>query len=362
MQSQSSTFWRLGGADAPFSSWWPWYSTPAQQQSLLRLVAVATEEKLPLAPLIETWAADEHGVQKRRLRRLASLLKAGTPLPDAVEEVPGVLRDEDVLAIRFGAQSGTLTAAIREALDDSKPAPLSRVPRFRRTIVYGCVVLLVAFPIVTFLQIKIMPQFDKILEDFSLRRPAVLEWSQSLTGVFIEFWWVGALAVIALLLTLFSARPGRFVRHTILGRLFGPLRELRSADVLQKLGVATGAGRPIPGALSTLARYHFEPNMRRKLLFVRNEVEQGADVWQSMTAVGLLTPPEAGLLHTAERIGNRPWVLRQLAHGKKRRTLRRLERMSELLLPVVVFMLAAFVLFEALTIFLPLTQFIYGQL
>jgi len=102
--------------------------------------------------------------------------------------------------------------------------------------------------------------------------------------------------------------------------------------------------------------------MRRKLLFVRNEVEQGADVWQSMTAVGLLTPPEAGLLHTAERIGNRPWILKQLARGKKRRTLRRLERMSELLLPVVVVTIAAFVLFEALTIFLPLTQFIYGQL
>jgi len=230
MLSRSSTLWRLWSTDAPFSTWWPWYTTPTQRQSLLRLVAVATEEKLPLGPLVETWAADERGVQKRRLRRLASLLNAGTPLPDAVEEVPRVLRDEDVLAIRFGAQSGMLAAAIRDAIDDAKPAPLSRVPRFRKAIVYGCIVLLVALPIVAFLQLEIMPSFVMILRECSSSPPAVVEWSLGLTQAVTDFWWLGALAVIALLLTLFSAWPGRFVRHAVLGRLFGPLRELRSAE------------------------------------------------------------------------------------------------------------------------------------
>jgi type II secretory pathway component PulF len=366
MQLQFPTFRRLWtyiwGTDRPFSGWWPRFTTLAQRQSLLRLIAVAAEEKLPLCPLIDAWAADERGAQKGRLRRLAALLKAGTPLPDAVEQVPGILRDEDVLAIRFGAQSGTLATAIREALEASEPVPLSPVPRFRRTIVYGCAVVLVALPIVAFLQVKIVPAFVKILEDFSVPAPEALKWSMEFARVTIDFWWVGALVLIALLTTLFTARPGRFVRHVVLGRLFGSVRELRSADVLQKLSVAVGAGRPIAGALSTLARYHFEPNMRHKLLYVRNEVEQGADVWQSMTAVGLITPPEADLLHTAERVGNRPWVLKQLARGKRRRTNRRLTRLSELFLPAVVFTLAAFVLFQALAVFLPLIEIIYEQL
>ena len=354
-------FCRVRDTDRPFASWWPRRTTLAQRQAVLRLVAVATEEKLPLAPLLEAWADDERGVQRRRLRRLAALLQAGTPLPDAVEEVPDVLCEEDVLAIRFGAQSGTLTAAIRAALDAATPDPLGRTTGFRRTFVYTCTVLCVAVPVVTFLHIKIVPELVGILQDFSLMAPTALVWSIDLTRLIVDFWWVGALALIAVALALSSARPGRFVRHTLLARLFGSLRELRSAEVLQKLSVAMTAGRPITGALSTLARYHFEPGIRHKLLFVRNEVEQGADVWQSMGTVGLITPPEADLLATAERLGNRPWVLQQLARGKKRRTQRRLERISDLLLPVVVFLIAVFVLLEALSVFVPLTQFIYGQ-
>jgi type II secretory pathway component PulF len=362
MESHFPTFRRLFNWSNQSFYLWPLHTTAAQRQSLLRLIAVATEENLPLAPLIETWALDERGVQKERLRRLARLLNSGTPLTDAVEQVRGVLRDEDVLAIRFGAQSGTLSATIRAALDESASVSTSRPNRFRKTLVYGCTVFLIGLPIVAFIQIKVMPAFDQILNEFSMEQPAVAGWSTAVASFVARFWWLGALLVIVLLSTLFSAWPGRFLRHTVFGRMFRSLRELRAAEILHKLSVATSAGRPISGALSTLARYHFDPIIRHKLLFVRNELEQGADVWQSMTAVGLLTPQEVGLLRSAERVGNRPWALKQLADGKQRRTLRRLERMSDLFLPVVVFAIAAFVLVQALAVFVPLTQFICGLL
>ena len=140
------------------------------------------------------------------------------------------------------------------------------------------------------------------------------------------------------------------------------MRELHAADVLQKLGIASAAGRPIPGALSTLARYHFVPDVRHKLLFVRNEVELGADVFSSMTAVGLLSPPELRLLQTAERVGNRPWVLDQLAAVKQRRTRLRLDRAAQFILPAIVLLLACVVLFQALTILGPLISLIEANL
>lgn len=364
MESYFPTFRRLLGWR--WGEWslftWARNTTRAQRQSLLRLIAVATEENLPLGALIETWAEDERGVQKGRLRRLAKLLQAGTPLPDAVEEVPNVLTDEDVLDIRFDAQSGTLTGAVRAALEESKPAPTNRPNRFRKTIIYCCTLVLLAVPIVTFLQLKIMPDFQKISVEFSLEPPEVVQWYLWMSMFVVNYWWLGALVLIGLLATLFSARPGRFVRHTVFGRLLRSLRELRAAEILQKLSVATRAGRPIPGALSTLARYHFDPVIRHKLLFVRNELEQGADVWLSMTAVGLLTPPEVALMKSAERVGNRSWILKQLADSKKRRTSRRLEKMADVFLPVMVLLIASFVLFQALTVFLPLTQFVYGLL
>ena len=104
-----------------------------------------------------------------------------------------------------------------------------------------------------------------------------------------NYWYIFLLAIMAVYWLLFSSWPGRRLRRTILTRVIRPLRELHTADVLEKLGVAIEAGRPIAGALSTLARYHFDPTLRHQLLYIRNEVEQGADVWQSMAAIGLLS-------------------------------------------------------------------------
>jgi len=184
--------------------------------------------------------------------------------------------------------------------------------------------------------------------------------SIGLANAFVRYWWLGAVALLALVWTMFSTRAGRFVRYSIVNRLVQPLRELDAADVLQNLGVALQAGRPIPGALSTLARYHFDPDVRNKLLFVRNEVEQGEDVWRSMTNVGLLAPAEVRLLAAAERVGNRPWALAQIVGVKKRRTLRRFEWLAELLLPALVLVLGIFVLLQALAIFQPLVALLEG--
>jgi type II secretory pathway component PulF len=338
----------------------PWYTAASQRRTLLRLIAVAIEEKLPLAPLVAALAQDERGPQSYRLRRLARLLDRGTPLADAVEMVPGVLRDEDVLTIRFDAQSGTLTTAVREALDDSKRLHVTRSRRPRNALIYFCIVVALAVPVVAFMQIRIVPEMNMILHDFDINAPWALEWSVWLSNISVHYWWIGALAILLLLWSAFSMRPGRFIRHALLGRFFPPLRELHAADVLQKLGIALEAGRPVSGALSTLARYHFDPSVRHKLLFVRNEVEQGADVWQSLCAVDMLTEPNVRAIATAQRIGNRPWTLKQLAFGKRRRTVWQLERLSELLLPAFAFALGAFVLLQGLSMFLLLTQLVRG--
>jgi general secretion pathway protein F len=334
----------------------------SQRLALLRLIAVATEEHLPLSPLLDAWAVDQGGVQGRRVQRLSLLVKEGTPLPDAVEQVPGVLRDEDVLAIRFGAQSGTLAASLRDSIDQLSQQSRGRMPTFRATLLYGATVGVVFLLISIFIYIKIIPDINAILEDFDLPQPRPLTWSVRLALLMERFWWLAALVLLVLLWSAFSAWPGRFFRDAVVGRWFRSLRELRAADVLAKLSLAATAGRPISGALSTLARYHFDPLMRHKLLLARNEVEQGADVWQTLAAAGMLTPPEERLLSMADRFGNRAWTLRQLAEGKKRRTRRWLGWVSELALPALVFLLGAFVLFQALSLFVPLARIVSEQL
>jgi type II secretory pathway component PulF len=340
----------------PFA--WPWYSTRSQRRGLLRMIAVAIEERIPIAPLLSAWLDDARGTFQHRLARLGELLDQGVPLADAIEQVPGILHDEDVLAIRFDAQSGTATRAIRDRLAQPSAIAAEGSPRIRSTMYYLCAVLLLGFPIVAFVQIKIVPAFREIFSEFSLDLPPVTYSFLAFSNLFTRFLWVPGLLLVALLLSFIFARPGRAVRHAV-GRFFAPLRRQHRANLLRLIAIATSAGRPIAGALSTLARYHFDPAIRHKLLFVRNEMEQGASPWESMNEAGLLSSADVRALHLADRIGNRPWVLTQLADVKKRRAGRWIDRLSEFVLPAVVLAMGLFVLFQALALFSPLVNLIH---
>jgi type II secretory pathway component PulF len=345
-------------------NWWPLGATSAQRQALLRLIAVAIEEQLPLAPLIENWSHDERGAQRRRVRKLARLLSEGRALVESLELTPGVLSNEALLAIRFDAQSGTRAAAIRELLareqDELANGLTDSAARLKRTAGYLCVVLPMCLAVAAFTQIKIVPVFAEIYGSFEFPLPGALARSASLGEGVSAKAWLAAGALAALFWWLFATRWGRPARQSLFGPLLRPWRDARLAGVLRSIAIAAGSGRPIPSALSTLARYHYDGVIRRDLLYVRNEVEQGADVWRSMASVKMLTPDEADLFARAQKSGHLAWTMRKLIAAKTARTSRRLEWAAELAMPLAVFALAAVVVFQAFTVFAPLTQIIQG--
>lgn len=338
--------------------YWPKAASRVEQRSLLRLILVAQEENLPLIPLIETWAQDVSGAQGVRLKQLAGLLQKGVPLPAALEEVRDVVSEEDVLAIRFGMQSGSLTTAIRDQLAQPVSPWVYGSTRVRNLMPYFSVVSLVAFALVAFYMMRIVPELNKIFEEFDLELPGALRSSARFANVVASYWYLFVLAFIAFWLVAFTAWPGRPLRRRITQIFFRPVRELRVASVLHHLSVAAHAGRPMVGALSTLARYHFDPVLRNQLLFVRNELDHGASLWPCMGAAGLLTAPEVRALETSEPVGDRSWVLAQLAQARRRQTRWRIARWAELVFPFVVLVFGAFVLWLALGMFQSLIRLV----
>jgi type II secretory pathway component PulF len=224
---------------------------------------------------------------------------------------------------------------------------------------YLATVALLGFPIVVFIEVQIVPKLHQIFNEFGLHLPGVTSSFLRLMELFANYAWLIILVLLVGALSFVFARPGRFIRREM-ARFVGPVRTRRTASLLRLIAIASKAGRPIAGALSTLARYHFDPTLRSKLLFVRNEMEQGADLWESMSAVHLITDADVRALNLAERLGNRSWVLSQLAGAKSRRATRRLNHVSQLVLPAMVLLIGLFVLFQALALFTPLTNLIRG--
>ena len=112
--------------------------------------------------------------------------------------------------------------------------------------------------------------------------------------------------------------------------------------------------------ISTLARYHYDNLIRGKLLFVRNEIEQGAQLWDSMAAAQLISPDEARALSAAPQTDARVWTMHRLGRWKRDRVGQRFDAWIDVLQPVLTLLMAAVVLFVALAALSPLVSMTEG--
>jgi type II secretory pathway component PulF len=314
---------------------------------------------MELAPLVASFAQENRGRYRRRLFRLAHRLATGTPLADALEQTPGSLSDEQLLGVRLGYHSGNLPQVL-QALVERPDRSLRQVQEItRRTGRYVLVFGGVAFLVITFLMTKIMPAYNKIFYDFELQlaHPTLL--LIEVSNWFVDYWFLLILPLLFAVWLVKSEYAQRVFRRRINSRLFQPALDLRSAGIMNLLALVQEWGRPLAGAISTLARYHYDSLVRHRLLFVRNEMEQGADLWNSMAAAQLITPAEARALGTAPADSG-IWTLEHLAEWKRSRVARRFMTVLSFVFPAVILALASVVLLVALGGISPLVKLIEG--
>ncbi len=338
--------------------WWPADTLASKQRALLQVLSVAVSERLELAPLVMSLAQEHRGRYRYRLYRLAKRMAAGTSLPDALEQTPGALSDEQMLAIRFGIQSGTLTEVLRTLVDQHEQSTNPISHRLRQIGFYGMLVAVLFFLVLSFIMIKIIPSFQSIMDDFELDGTEPLKLLVNISDWLVQMSPLILLALLFCVWLIKSEYAQRFFRRHVWSRIFKPAARLRSANLLTLLAIAQQAGRPLSGTLSTLARYHYDSLIRHKLLFVRNEVEQGADLWSSLTKARVISPAESRALTHSTAADSTVWTLRHLAAWKRNRVARRFDIYVDFLLPIVIVLMASVVLLTALATLTPLFKLI----
>ncbi len=346
---------RLGVWNFRGPTWYisTWLGDPlaTQQRSLLRVLAVAHQERLELAPLIQCLAQEHRGRYRRLLRRLARRLESGASLVDALEQTPDALDDDSVLALRFGSQSGTLQSALGMLLSGDSASDVDPSSNAKQMWSYWGVLAFTIVLLLNFMMVVITPTFKKMFSEFELILPPPLLALIAICDVFAKHAGLWMLAGLLVLGICWSSVVRRFVRRSIAPMFVRPLAQMRTAELLKLLAIGVDLGRPLPGSLSTLARYHFDSRVRQRLLFARNEIEQGVDSWQGLTKAGLLTPPQSYALATAPNNEIRAWTLRRLAGGMQLAAQQRSFVAFSLLQPLMVLVFASIVLFIFVSFF-----------
>jgi type II secretory pathway component PulF len=273
------------------------------QVSLLAVIRGAIDQKLPLAPLVRSLSNEYSGGYRKTLKRLANLLEKGVPLIEALEQVPDALSEHAVLSFRLGVQSGAVFPALQMLKDEVVERTMDPPVRSWKSFwLYWIVLFGILLVLLTVFQLRIAPSLRHVVEELGLQAPRF--------GLILQYlgyaWAAFLILVLWLITTSWSFRLRRLIR-TIFRMPTGRLDESKES-VLRLLGMTTNQGRPVIGALSTMAKYQANSVMRSKLLVARNEIEHGVDAWDALKSVGLLNSDQADALKGESSI-SQSWIL-----------------------------------------------------
>lgn len=356
-----------------------------RQEEFVQVLVVAAEAEAPLAPALRAYLRDRPrgGLRAfwlalllffvvpgyywlwyrrfnydRKVGRVVELLEGGDSLHDALVLTPGVASDETLLAVALGEDTGQLARCLRVLRSPARGRLatlwLELVPR----LAYPLFLLLVIDGVLAFWMLYLAPRFERIFRDLSLSLPEETERALVLGGLALKYSWAVTLAVpvLAALLLLLLVSPTFRWYFPVVGRLYA--EHVRS-QALQALAFLLQVGQPVPEALEVLAESDgFVGGARRRLEAVRLRVERGEPLPDSLCRGKVLPRAMVPLLRAAERTGNLPWALAELADLLAERAARRVQRLGLVLFPVPVVGLGVMVGVIVVGVFMPLISLI----
>jgi type II secretory pathway component PulF len=330
----------------------------AERQSLLWVLMAAAERGIPLDAAAQAFADERSDALGIRARNLADYLEAGLPLALALKRSRNTVPTAAMLAADLGEQTGTLGPALRQAIGQADP--LERTLRsILEKFFYVVFMALFIAGALTFLLIKIIPMFRRILEEHDMELPAATETLIAASRGFGLEWFGYFLLLAALLIVLvvavlyyvcLSPRDLPVVR--------GLWARADGALVLRWLAIAVRQKRPISEYIRLLSAYYPRATLRRRLERAAKRTDKGADWCESLLRVGVIRRPESLVFQAAERTGNLEWALDEMADSSLRRTAYRLQALHNILFPAAVIAIGSIVFFVALAILLPLFSLI----
>ncbi len=327
-----------------------WRYRQMQRQELWTTLSLAAERHAPLAPMALAFADEQRGSVALAARQLARELAAGADLAEALAWTKGALPPEARLAIRVGTDTGDLFGALRATRGNRGTGR----PLMPAAVVWLLIFLPVALGLISFMQIKIMPSFVAIFDDFSTSLPPL-----TVMMITVVNWtWLPFVALaLAFLAILFWLQW----RGTLQPRLPGLKRVARwveLAPLLRILSLVTQRGQSLSSTLESMARLHPHAWMRRRLRTTLRDLEMGSTWQASLRQRRMLSDGELAVLAAAERNGNLPWALAELGDSLQRRAEFRLKFFGEFAFPLLVALVGLTVALIVVAYFLPLVNLI----
>jgi general secretion pathway protein F len=335
---------------------------PAEIAIMTRQLATLIGAGFPLVSAMDALMAQFPGpALKKMVAKVKNAVVEGSSFADALSSFPTVFSGIYVNMVRVGETSGTLEIVLNRLSEiTEKQEELKN--RVTTAMIYPLLILCVGILILFFLFIYVIPNITSIFKDMHQQLPLPTRILISSSELFKSYWWLAAVLLVGVLFGL------RHMRKSVKGRywqdqqilklpMIGPLAcKLATARFTRTLGSLLDNGISMLPAMGIVKNVVGNVVIAEIVEYAGTEVGKGQALSKTLSAGGVFPPMAIQMIQVGEQSGNLEEMLKKVAEVFEKEVETSVMRLTALLEPVMVLLMAGVVLFIILSIFLPILE------
>jgi general secretion pathway protein F len=296
------------------------------------------------------------------LRNIKEEITAGNNLAEAMAKHPRYFNDLYVNMVRAGEASGHLDVVLVRVADYlQKQASLKG--KIVAAITYPIIMVIVGLTVVTFLMTFVVPKITRVLSD----RGQPLPWMTEVLMIVSEFtksYWI--LMIVALILGLIGLKAalategGRLKWDSMLLRMpiFGPLFSKQAISRFAlTFSTLLKSGLPALDSLKIVSLVVNNARLTQVINDIHKRILEGADIATPIRRSKVFPPMVGYMVSVGEQSGQLEEILDRIAESYEEELDLTIQRLTAMIEPVIIIVLAVVVGFIIAAVLLPLLDF-----
>lgn len=332
---------------------------------LLRELSTLLAVGMPLLEALDALARQHRGRRQRRMQavvlRLRDRVSAGIALADAMRQQGQTFDAVTVSMTAVGEQAGTLEQVLSQVADFHERSARLR-SHIGAALTYPMIVLAVGLGVSIFLMTYVVPNLLSALVDAGRELPLITQLVKMVSDAIRDWWWLGlagvGLAGLGGSLAVSTVR-GRWLWHRMLLAI-PALGELVRRQAIARIAfvVATlmRSGIAFEQALATARGSTANVVLGEALQRCERAVRAGRDIGPALEHTGAFPPTVVQVFALGQQSGRLEQMLERLATDYDRQVAAAAERLTAVLEPVLILLLAAIVGAIAMATILPILE------
>ena len=301
----------------------------------------------------------ENAAFKAIIRLMIQDIEEGRQLSDALQRHPQIFKHVVICMVRAGETGGYLKQILDRivAMEEKRQSLISQI---KNALTYPAVLCLLAFLVVIFIMVSVLPKFTAFFEGKESILPIttriLITLSESLRG----YAWLYALTGAGLIIFLkffIDSRQGR----ALIDKLFvsGPLiarisNKIYTCELLRTLGNLMESRVPLLEALKVTREATANRYFQHFIDQIKGHVQNGGRFSQPFTAFPYVMSSVKQMVATGEEAGNLPKVMLRLADHYDVEVDRNLKSLAAMIEPLALIVLGAVVGVVVSSVILPI--------